>query len=350
MPRLLYLCENINFIVPNANIKLEKVEVMLPGCESLPDVIQDISPDLDSYYLVKRLPVVELVKEEFVKEILRKGHFTGISVGTRVDNHTVVAVLPSGHLILSVDKDLYQELGLSGKPSKYTGRNATRFVVEIDLFNANHSNGKKQYNRVLWSLKDRLNLTFNFIFSWEPINEEKVNFMQLTRLWDKYVLEDLSIVSHTIQKTQTTVVPKLSHNQSLVSTPGDGQDVSSIYEYIGTISCDANQVGGPGIYSSSYTCPEPCEEVKGITCQRWSGLISSEKIKQLLKALRSFVKSDAFVPWAALTVHGFDDSPVSWWRKEHGFHKNGCNLYTILILPDDTYWLYMAIGTNDECP
>lgn len=46
---------------------------MLPGCESLPDVIQDISPDLDSYYLVKRLPVVELVKEEFVKEILRKG-------------------------------------------------------------------------------------------------------------------------------------------------------------------------------------------------------------------------------------------------------------------------------------
>ncbi|PIK37595.1 putative ribonuclease P protein subunit p40 isoform X2 [Apostichopus japonicus] len=284
---------------------MRKVEVMLPGCESLPDVIQDISPDLDSYYLVKRLPVVELVKEEFVKEILRKGHFTGISVGTRVDNHTVVAVLPSGHLILSVDKDLYQELGLSGKPSKYTGRNATRFVVEIDLFNANHSNGKKQYNRVLWSLKDRLNLTFNFIFSWEPINEEKVNFMQLTRLWDKYVLEDLSIVSHTIQKTQTTVVPKLSHNQSLVSTPGDGQDVSSIYEYIGTISCDANQ---------------------------------------------SFVKSDALVPWAALTVHGFDDSPVSWWRKEHGFHKNGCNLYTILILPDDTYWLYMAIGTDDECP
>jgi len=53
------------------------------------------------------------------------------------------------------------------------------------------------------------------------------------------------------------------------------------------------------------------------------------------------------LPWLSATVHGFADSPVSWAHHEHGFSDNGDNLYTIVLLPDDQHWLYIAAGSRD---
>lgn len=38
-----------------------------------------------------------------------------------------------GHLILSVDKDTYQVLGLSGKPSKFTGLDPSRYSKSFNV-------------------------------------------------------------------------------------------------------------------------------------------------------------------------------------------------------------------------
>lgn len=55
------------------------------------------------------------------------------------------------------------------------------------------------------------------------------------------------------------------------------------------------------------------------------------------------------LPFCCLTVHGFVDSPMSW-LQDNAFYKNGDNIYSILVFPNDDYWLYSAIGRNDICP
>ena len=52
--------------------------------------------------------------------------------------------------------------------------------------------------------------------------------------------------------------------------------------------------------------------------------------------------------WCALTVHGFQDAPVSFNSKEHGYLTDGDNLYTFVIFSDGTYWLYTGLGSYDD--
>lgn len=326
------------------------VEVLLPGAKSLPDSLADVSPTLDDFFLIRDLPIVEFVGEDFITKIMKNGQFTALSVGTKVDNDMVVAVLPTGHLILSVDKDTYQVLGLSGKPSKFTGLDPSRYMIQIDLFSENHKKGKKQYDRIIWALKDRLNLCFNFLLSWEPGDGNVAGLSQLTQLLDKYKMEDVSVKAADT-KRKFSLIPELNSCQKLKEDESNGaHNIREVFEWIGTVSCDSNIAGGPEEYSSCYTCPEPCVEVKNLMCRQWSGLITVSRIQKMLTALRSFVTSDISTPWAALTVHGFEDAPISWWKNEHGYHKDGSNLYTFVVFPDETYWLYLAVSTHDVCP
>ncbi len=52
-------------------------------------------------------------------------------------------------------------------------------------------------------------------------------------------------------------------------------------------------------------------------------------------------------PFAILSVQGFEDSPVSWGTKEHGYATSGENGYTFIVLPGQEYWYYLALGPND---
>lgn len=85
------------------------------------------------YYKINNLPVEELVNIEFlisfVKsgkqeiEVLKHGHliwsFSGkltlLSVDKRIDCDNCITITPKGQLVLSVTKDCYEQLGLSGK-------------------------------------------------------------------------------------------------------------------------------------------------------------------------------------------------------------------------------------------
>lgn len=67
--------------------------------------------------------------------------------------------------------------------------------------------------------------------------------MHLARLWDKYSIEDLSIVTES-QRPMQRVIPKINIKQAISSTKGDeeeGHDVSNIFEWIGVVSCEINQ-------------------------------------------------------------------------------------------------------------
>lgn len=62
--------------------------------------------------------------------------------------------------MLSVDKDMYEELGMEGRKSSFSHRKPGKFIVEINLVKPTFTPGKKNYERVKWCLKDRLNLRY----------------------------------------------------------------------------------------------------------------------------------------------------------------------------------------------
>lgn len=60
--------------------------------------------------------------------------------------------------------------------------------------------------------------------------------------------------------------------------------------------------------------------------------------------------------WAAITVHGFENSPISWGANAHGSLNGGENGYTILRLPREgaageksgRCIIYEVLGSQDE--
>jgi hypothetical protein len=75
--------------------------------------IQDFFLD-STFYRVNKFPVHKLLDPDFLSAFVKKGHFDARTLGTwgEVDQSIVVE---SGKLHLSVCKDVYQELGLSGQ-------------------------------------------------------------------------------------------------------------------------------------------------------------------------------------------------------------------------------------------
>ncbi|XP_038070339.1 ribonuclease P protein subunit p40-like [Patiria miniata] len=346
------------------------VEVFLPCCDSLPDAVQVSSPQRQEYYAVKRLPLAELTNAEFVSRFVKAGRLYVLSIGQHIDTHNVAAILPTGRLILSVNKDTYQELGLEGKPSQFEKpRKVTKYSVEVNLVAESFCKGKKNYERVQWCFKDRLDLTFDFLLAWQP-NDPSQSLDDLGSFWSsKYEclrveqrqhsfqmrnqsipVIDSSLLLHRQHKSNQDASRMNGSSQGCEETQVRSCDAAEVYEWLGAVACQCDCSGASDSFVNTYRCPEPSQQVSSSVCHRWTGLITSERILHMLDALRSKVECSR-MPWAALTVHGFTDSPVSWGSREHGFSKYGNNLYTFVIFPkEQRYWLIMGIGDHDVCP
>lgn len=59
--------------------------------------------------------------------VLNIGHLTIQSDGTNIDTDDCIALIPSGHLVLSLNRQTYQELGLEGKPSFFSRSKPNRY-------------------------------------------------------------------------------------------------------------------------------------------------------------------------------------------------------------------------------
>ena len=53
------------------------------------------------------------------------------------------------------------------------------------------------------------------------------------------------------------------------------------------------------------------------------------------------------VPWLAVSVWGFEDSPISWYPCEHGSLNWGDNHYTVVLFPDNHFWTIISLGSHD---
>ena len=53
------------------------------------------------------------------------------------------------------------------------------------------------------------------------------------------------------------------------------------------------------------------------------------------------------LPWIAVTVWGFEDSPISWRTNEHGWFLSGDNHYTLLLFSNYHFWSVQTLATHD---
>ncbi|XP_031445174.1 ribonuclease P protein subunit p40 [Phasianus colchicus] len=322
-----------------------RVSVLIPECGVLPQVLKSAVADLGEYYVVRGLSVHQLVAHEFVESFVRKGSCYALAYNTRIDQDNTAALLPTGKLILSVDKDTYEELGLQGRPSRYSGKKPMRYIITIDLTDSSfHPDGKK-HKRVLWALKEKKPLEFDFLLAWYNSGAEGSTLMSY---FSKNQIQALKpkVTFSTLRDLQC---PVLQSNE-LQGKPEESCSTEELFEWLGAVLNQVNLDNVSSSFLSTYCCPQPNTIVDQAFLCTITGFIIPEKIIQLLEQLCCYFGEPKLAQWLTLTVHGFADSPVSWRENEHGFHKGGENLYNFVIFRNLDYWLQMALGTNDDCP
>ena len=96
---------------------------------------------------------------------LNCGIYTTSSINS---NHLSFVSYCIGILALNVTKDIYEELGIEGKPSQFCSKTRMKYVIHIDVTKSCFRPGKKNYDRLKWCFTDRLDLEFNFLVAWLP--------------------------------------------------------------------------------------------------------------------------------------------------------------------------------------
>uniref|UniRef100_A0A9R1SFU5 Ribonuclease P/MRP 40 subunit n=2 Tax=Cyprinus carpio TaxID=7962 RepID=A0A9R1SFU5_CYPCA len=320
-PRSLLVCEKSNFLNEKSRHDIHvskhnfnyKISVLIPDCEALPANISSAFHSFSSYYLVRELPVYQLLEETFIESHVKKGNFYALSYNTKIDEENTIALLSS--------------------------------VVTLDLTDKSLTPGTKRYQRVLSSLKDRLPLRYDFLLT--KYNTGSDEDQTLIKLLSQYSYEEHkpAFSHHTLKNIPCpTLYPSDIQGKTLSCDP------HHFLEWLGAVNLDISCENAADSFLSTYVCPEPQSSVSQALLCTVTGFISPENVFVLLQELRQYIDEPKFTPWISLTVHGFMDSPVSWGATEHGFLKGGENLYNFVCFKNQDYWLHMATGAQDGCP
>ncbi|KAM8790789.1 ribonuclease P protein subunit p40 isoform 1-T1 [Rhynchonycteris naso] len=353
LPRHLLVCEKSNFghdksrhrHLVETHYHNYRVSFLIPECGILSKELKNLVMATGPYYFVKNLPLYELITHEFINTFVKKGSCSALSYNTNIDEDNTAALLPNGKLILSLDKDTYEETGLQGHPSHYSGRRVMKFVISIDLMDLSFKPDSKKYERISWSFKEKKPLKFDFLLAWHHPGVEESTMMSH---FSSYGIQEHQpkIAASTVWDLQCPVL----QSSELRGWPEASCSADELLNWLGIIFSHAELNNEPNNFISTYCCPQPSTVVAKAYLCTVTGFILPEKICLLLEQLCHYFDEPKLAPWVTLTVQGFSDSPVSWRENEHGFHKGGEHLYNFVIFNNQDYWLQMAVGANDDCP
>ncbi|XP_048363103.1 ribonuclease P protein subunit p40 isoform X2 [Sphaerodactylus townsendi] len=290
-----------------------RVTFLIPNCGLVPDIFKSAVASLGEYYLVKNLPLHEIVTEEFISTFVKKGSCYALTYNTRIDEDNTAALLPT--------------------------------VINIDLTEPTFGPDSKRYKRVIWALKEKKPLEFDFLLAWHHTGSEESTLMSY---FSKNQIQALQpkVTFSTLRNLQCPVL----ENNKLKGEPEAACSAQEFFEWFGAIlSCDDLE-NTASSFLSTYSCPQPSTFVDQALLCTITGFILPEKIIHILEQICCYFEEPKLAEWISLVVHGFADSPVSWKENEHGFLRGGENLYNLVIFRSLDYWLQMAVGAHDDCP
>ncbi|CAG8656903.1 3963_t:CDS:2 [Acaulospora morrowiae] len=306
------------------------------------------------FYYKADIPLSYFLERSFVQNYVRSGRVIALSLSEGIDISDIISLDDTGNyrwnvlrvmkrdvgtLTLNLTKDTYEQLGLTGNPSKFGSKQ--RFVVKVDLLEKSMIPGKKGFERVKWCFNNSLTDPFSFLISFtnlDPRESQEINFPST------FNAKKL-MVDQKIETLNDIITPEVDIIKDTTQEKQWRSDVVEIYDWIGLVSLKAQRVFSHDHvdpYISVYSSPEPNKSGDG-TILRWTGFIPSTEVLSLFKLV-----SELDLPWAVISVFGFRDSPISWDKQEHGHFMSGENNYSFLIWPDGTYVLYQALGAHDN--
>nr|CAI5869025.1 unnamed protein product [Callosobruchus analis] len=133
-----------DFLPPHSQFHIEKFEdkveksfskfyynhlvtLFVPDILKIPEAVTEQLTVTSNYYKVSRLNLKDLVDETFLASFIRSGELTLLSINTRIDCDNCVAITPTGLLVLTVDKETYNSLGIEGNASHHLAKIKNRY-------------------------------------------------------------------------------------------------------------------------------------------------------------------------------------------------------------------------------
>lgn len=344
-PRCLLVSERSGFLQENNRLLSQqlnfnyKVSVLLPDCGSAPSHLDAVLDGLNPFYLIRDLPVHELLETPSLQGV------SALSYRTRLDEDNCVALLPNGHLSLSLDKDSFELLGVEGKPSRFSHKRTIRYVVSVDLTDSRMAPGGRGYRRLLTGLKSRLQLKTDFLLTHPPGGGASLQALLSRYDWSEHRPE---VSRRLLTDVCCPLLTSDLQSCDLKSCDPQSCDPHRLLEWLGAVDANISCENASSSFLSSLCCPDP-QTVMSALSVSVSGLLLPEDLQRILKQLRCHLEQNLST-WASLTVHGFVDSPVSWGVSEHGVLRGGENFYSLLLFPDQTYRIHLGTGAEDTCP
>ncbi|ETK80328.1 hypothetical protein L915_13973 [Phytophthora nicotianae] len=369
--------------VINGHAVNQQLEVYLPS-KAGKAAAQSLQWETGFYYEIKA-PVDMFLSPTFIREYLTDGGAVFmVAKNAPVDASQSAMLLPSGQLLLLVDVETYQQLGIVGekygKSIPTTSRSAhvkraQKYVITLDLTSSafTEEGGNTFRDRVRKCLNSKLEDLDMLLCAYNQRGSAR------TILFgdDDQIPRSRVELNAKITTFSDVFLPKfdafyteLGASEEHAEEDGDTLRTSlqEAYDWLGLVACgltDLLQRQKPEEYVSTFTgIPDSfeCEPDSEITTVRWRGLLAAPFCSTIVEKVQRAVNSGE-LPWAAVTVWGFPDVFVPWvqsktsksskgesesQRREHGYLGNGSNNYTLLMLPNDEYFMLQALGPHDS--
>eukprot|EP00850_Spirogloea_muscicola_P011669 SM000073S21445 [mRNA] locus=s73:351468:355557:+ [translate_table: standard] len=313
------------------------------------------------YYRV-RAPLGALLVDDFrAKYFKLPGGFVAISSATAIDGTDAVAITPDGKVHLAVTKDTYQQLGLTGKNSELDpGQRYSILCGPPDVYEClKERTGPLSFLCTFFSDGGSAAMEFP-----EAASADQAEVICSRELLQQVPLPPVGAGNSAVPAAagdrdgagvaaaEEASVPR---GWGQGACPLDAEFLSALFEWLGAAACRI--LGGQFAsgHLGSYCCArqEPLgyewsapwrgEATEGdAEVVRWDGFIASGQVMKVIHHARFLVKQGS-VPWAAITVWGFADSPVSWMGAEHGYMCGGENDYSVVVFPEDRYIVFSLL-------
>jgi ribonuclease P/MRP protein subunit RPP40 len=391
----------------------QQLELCLPGAagRELAEALQWET----SFYYELCTSVAMFLSPAFLRDYVAHGSVYMIAKNLPIDGADAASamLLPTGELLLLVDRETYEQLGLVGAKygsasplrttSAATARFRQRYLITLDLKSLalgdsaakGEDTAPSFRERVAEILSTRLQPLEMFLCAYN----ERGTTRTIIFGDDDAIERKRCELNASLASLEDVFLPRFDAffaQFSQAATQAEDDDESGDHfrmdelrsglvdaqDWFGLVACRLTPILQrqlPDEYVSRFSGVSDAfeyEESGRVTSVRWRGLIATEFCEALLERARQQVKAKV-LPWAAIMVWGFPDALVSWkqqtraarknagknkykkavsaaaaeaaaWvSREHGFLENGSNNYTILLLPNDEYYLLQTLGPHD---
>ncbi|KAI8899064.1 ribonuclease P 40kDa subunit-domain-containing protein [Globomyces pollinis-pini] len=279
------------------------------------------------------IPLSFLINPEFIQSHIRYGKCFGLSNHSAMLTDDVVALLPNGSLILSVCKDTYETLGLTGKKSKLS---KNHFVITINLMDMEFKSGSKLYDRVQWCFENTFTQLVQFqLYSIDP--EQKSREIQ----FDSHIVYTKLTPEMNVNELDDIVIPDLQ--QFNFTSLDDGTSVLDLLEWVGMACINGQRIrlnDQPDPFVAIYDTLDHNISLQSLCHYSIKGFLTTDLITNL-----NLIQCN---PLTVLSCRGFAHSPVSRQSKEHGAGVGGENDLVVIRKYDESGLIIQVIGANDE--